>query len=89
MGEEHIVFNPLSGEIHRLNPMAAAALSELEETPLDLETLVRRMAALMEVEPTDNLRRQLWEMLRKFDEIGLITPFLPLPDSPCRPAPPG
>lgn len=87
MGEEHIVFNPLSDEIHRLNPMAAAALSELEEAPLDLEALVTRMATLMDTEPTDELRQQLWGLLRQFDEIGLITPFLPAPpEKQCNPA---
>lgn len=58
--------------------MAAAALSELEQSPLDLATLTLRMGSLMNVEPNGELQQQLWDMLRQFDEIGLVTPFLPL-----------
>ena len=90
MGEEHIVFNPLSGEIHRLNPMAAAALSELEYTALGLDALEARMAALMDSAAPQDLQQQLWTMLRHFDELGLITPFLPQPaEKPCSPPPAG
>ena len=77
MGEDFIVFNPLSDELHRLNPLSAAALSELEQSPLDLNTLGQRMAALMEMKPGSQLLYQLQSMLRGFDEAGLIAPYTP------------
>jgi PqqD family protein of HPr-rel-A system len=74
MDEEFLVFNPLSDEIHRLNPMAAAVLAELETAPMDLSTLGSRMACLLEMVQDSDLQQQLSRILADFDEIGLIIP---------------
>lgn len=87
---EHIVFNPLSDEIHKLNPMAAAALSELETGNLNLATLANRMAGLMETPISRELLLSLQQLLLNLDEIGLIRILSSAPDRPsvCPPKPP-
>ena len=72
MGEEFIVFNPHSDEVHRLNPVAAATLSELEATTLSITGLAQRMASLMEIEANAGLYQQLQSILRQFDDAGLV-----------------
>lgn len=78
LGEEYIVFNPLSDEVHRLNPVAAATLSELETAAMNLTTLGQRIATLMEIELDRDLLSQLYKILRDFDEIGLVSTSSPL-----------
>jgi len=89
MGEEYIVFNPHSDEVHRLNPVAAAALSELETTTLTATGLVQRMASLMEVEANADLHQQLHAILLQFDDAGLINARPAGHNSTCTQTPPG
>lgn len=75
--DEFLVFNPLSGEIHRLNPMAAAVLSEVEARATDLESLAGSLAspAGIDQDPQNQqaFRHQLRDILLQFDEIGLVS----------------
>jgi PqqD family protein of HPr-rel-A system len=61
--DDLIVFNPASGRTHLLNPLAGEALRAIEESPADIESLTKRLAAL--VAETNGL---------DFDELGLIEP---------------
>ena len=70
--DEYIVFNPLSDEIHRLNPMAAAVLAELEAEPLTIEVLATRLAPLIATRTGDQLHTQLRGIIAQFDELGLV-----------------
>lgn len=71
------MFNPLSDEVHRLNPFAAATLSELETAAMSLTTLSVRIAKLLEIEPGQDLLCQLHRILQDFDEVGLVSTSLP------------
>jgi len=73
--DEYIVFNPLSDEIHRLNPMAAAALAELEAGPLSVEQLATRLVSVINVGMDDEFHGQIRGIIAQFDELGLIHPI--------------
>ena len=72
--DDYLVFHPLSDEIHRLNPLAAAVLAELESGPLDLKQLNNRIDMLFGTanDHIGELEAQIGKLLEQFDELGLI-----------------
>ena len=72
--DEFVVFDPLSGDTHVLNPVAAEALQVLESQAIDRDGLANHMAQAMGMETTDTLRRHMQQLLRKFVDLGLIEP---------------
>ena len=74
--DAYLVFNPLSDEIHRLNPLAAALLAEFEATALSPEEVATRIASLAGTPLDANSRRQAIGLIRQFDELGLIAPSI-------------
>ena len=75
LGDEYIVFNPWADEIHRLNPMAAAVLAELEAKPLPIEQLAINLTSLLGTQADDELCKQLRGIVAQFDELGLVSPL--------------
>jgi PqqD family protein of HPr-rel-A system len=73
--DEYIVFNPLSDEIHRLNPIAATVLAELEAGPLSVEQLTTRLASVITIDMDDGLHSQIRGIIAQFDELGLVHPL--------------
>ena len=74
--DTYLVFNPRSDEIHRLNPLAAALLAELEATPLSPEEVATRIASLTGTPLDASSRRQAIGLIQQFDELGLIAPSM-------------
>ena len=72
---DYLVFNPLSDEIHRLDPVAAAALAELENAALTADTLRQRVASLFEKHEDSKFEQQVEQILLQFDDIGLVFPM--------------
>lgn len=74
-GEDYLIFNPHSDEIHRLDPIAAAALAELENAALTMDTLRQRVASLFEKHKDTEFEQQVEQILLQFDDIGLAYPL--------------
>jgi len=74
LDDEYIVFNPLSDEVHRLNPAAAAVLAELEAGPLSLDQLTQRLASMFDTDSDTPVQSQLHDILVQFDQVGLVVP---------------
>ena len=75
--DDYLVFNPLSDEIHRLNPIAAAALAELENQSLTAALLQQRLNSLFDNHEDADFEQQIAQILLQFDEIGLVSPVAP------------
>jgi PqqD family protein of HPr-rel-A system len=74
LDDEYIVFNPLSDEVHRLNPAAAAVLAELEAGPLSPDQLTQRLASMFDTGGDTPVQSQLRDILVQFDQVGLVFP---------------
>ena len=72
--DEHVVFDPLSGDTHVLNSIAAVALKFLQSRSLDCQTLSQCVARELELELDDDLSQHLQRLLAKFEDLGLIEP---------------
>ena len=75
--EELVVFDPLSGDTHVLNPLAAEVLQVLESQAMDGEGLSQHLALAMDTQPNDTLRKHIQLLLTKFVSLGLIEPYCP------------
>lgn len=73
--DEVVVFNPLSGETHQLNEFSANVL-DLIRRPCTLNALSDQIHTLYEIEDRKKLTKQLESLIRQFDDIGLIEPYL-------------
>jgi PqqD family protein of HPr-rel-A system len=69
---EYIVYNSASGDTHLLNPIAAAALRCLEQSPADVVHLTEWVVSEQGLEPEPELRQHLEKLLTQFEELGLI-----------------
>jgi PqqD family protein of HPr-rel-A system len=69
-----VVFNGVSGQTHLLDPVGGLLLRSIEEGCSDSEELFRRLAELLDVELTAEVRSTLEQMLWQLDELGLIEP---------------
>lgn len=73
---DYILYNPFSGETHLLNEIAAEALNLLQNEPLSLESLTQRLCTVLSVKNDPASRLQVQSLLKEFEELGLIEPFL-------------
>ena len=73
--DEVVVFNPLSGETHQLNDMAAQVLSWLESSPQTIENLVVSYCDQFGIDESDkDVERLISGLLKEFDDLGLAEP---------------
>ena len=73
LDQKAVVYNPLSGDTHEVNIMAADILRELKST-LSFEQLFERIAVLYEIIVNEDLAIQIERLVQQFDELGLIEP---------------
>ncbi len=74
-GEEAVVFHPASGDTHILHLIAAETLFVLTERGCaTVDELAHHLAAALEVESDDTVRRHVEQCLAQFHELGLIEP---------------
>ncbi|MGE0451422.1 MAG: HPr-rel-A system PqqD family peptide chaperone [Vicinamibacterales bacterium] len=74
---EAIVFNPASGDTHRLDLVASAGLRCLESQALSAAGLRDALSRRLEVPADDNLLEYADRLLNDFTELGLIEPVQP------------
>jgi PqqD family protein of HPr-rel-A system len=72
--DEFIVFNATSGDTHLLNRISAEALRCLAEYPATGAELSQRVAERLGLPDSEDTRRQIAELLGRFDELGLVEP---------------
>ncbi len=73
--DEVVVFNPLSGETHQLNDVAAQVLSWLESSPRTIEDLVVNYCDKFSVGENDkDVEWLISGLLKEFDDLGLAEP---------------
>jgi PqqD family protein of HPr-rel-A system len=73
-GPQAVVFDRRSQQTHVLNPTATTALRLLLDGPLDAAELGRRMAGPGAAASDGSGAELASEILRTFDELGLIEP---------------
>jgi PqqD family protein of HPr-rel-A system len=73
-GEEHVVFQPASGDTHLLNPFTAEVLRALEECPASAAELTRLFAPAVGPADGPTLGQQIQDLLARFYDLGLIEP---------------
>ena len=71
---EVVIFHPASGDTHILHPLAAEILSQLEVKTVDVEQLGAHVAQTFELQPSDELLRQLEQCVKQFADLGLVIP---------------
>lgn len=69
-----VLFDPRSGEMHLLDPMAREILDILAETPKTTSDLAAALADIMENTEKEDVSARVAEMVEQFDRIGLIFP---------------
>jgi len=69
-----VLYDPRSGEMHLLDPMAREILDSLSEGPMTTSGLVDALAEIMENTEVEEVRTRVAEMVAQFDRIGLIFP---------------
>jgi PqqD family protein of HPr-rel-A system len=72
--DELVVYHVQSGDTHLLNPLAGHILQSLQLHAQSADELVASAARTFELEPDDQLTRQIQQCLEQFDEVGLIEP---------------
>ena len=72
--EEYLVFNNASGNTHLLTPIAARALRLLENAPLTVDEIAKKIAAEADVDVDDELVDQVATLVANLDDLGLIEP---------------
>lgn len=70
--EVAVLYHSLSGQTHQLNDFAIEALKLIQENPATISSLAERIAAIFEVEDNAELRSQIEELVREFDNLALI-----------------
>lgn len=73
-GEEYIVYNVSSGDLHLLNPVAAEALKILEKSKTSLNGLTKQVALKLDIEAGVDLERHIHHFLLKLARLGIICP---------------
>ena len=75
--EEFIVFNSFSGETHCLNFTAALVLQHLNEHAASADVLCAAIRGALPPDGNSDALREIDELLREFDQVGLIAPVYP------------
>ena len=74
--DHYVVYNSGSGHTHVLDPFAALLIQQLTEECCETSELLRRIGALLNLKPTEELRSQLQQTLWQLDELGLVEPVI-------------
>lgn len=74
--EHCLVYNPLSGHTHLLEPVAGDMLAAIDQAPQSMRALCEGVAASLEMPIEDALVEQVARVLDHLDELGLIEPSL-------------
>jgi PqqD family protein of HPr-rel-A system len=69
---EHIVYNSASGDTHLLDPITAQALQILQGEPMELSTLVSRVADILDIELDNELLVYLEATLSELRKLELV-----------------
>ena len=72
LDQEAVVYDPLSGLVHYLNPMASLVLQLCDGSTTVKETIVE-LAEAQEVEP-DVLEKPIRSLVADFRKVGIVTP---------------
>ena len=72
--EEYLVFNKASGNTHLITPIAARALRLLENAPVTVGEIAKKMATEADVDVDDELVDQVATLVANLDDLGLIEP---------------
>ena len=72
--DNFLVFNSASGQTHLLDPLPALILRQIDEGSTDSEDLFCRIAKILDVNLSAELRSTFDETLRRLDDLGLIQP---------------
>ena len=75
--DEFLVYNAASGQTHHLNLLAGEALRSLEAEPGSARALVCRLAHQFEIAEDSPPFQKIDDLIREFDELGLIAPSTP------------
>jgi len=71
------VYSGGSGDTHVLDPIAALLVYQLMDHYCESTELAERIAALLNLEVSEDLRAKLQETLHRLDELGLLEPLTP------------
>jgi PqqD family protein of HPr-rel-A system len=76
-GDEWVVFDEGSGDVHRMDGLSAVVLMCLGEAPCGLADLSPQAAAETDLPEGEELSRTLASVLEKYAALGLIEPAAP------------
>jgi len=71
---EIVIYNVVTGSIHRFEPLAAEVFDLLNEMPSDLDALCERVTASLGLEKSAQLNDTLRAVLRQFQGFGIVEP---------------
>lgn len=71
-GSEFVVFNNRSGDTHLLSAFAGQILLKLQQTPFDAASLAELFAAILQVDPEQDLELQVQDILEDLNSLALI-----------------
>jgi len=74
--DQYGVYNSGSGHTHVLDPIAALLVQQLTERCCETAELVQRIAALLNLETTEEFSNELQQTLSELDELGLVEPLI-------------
>lgn len=69
---ECIAYHSLSGDTHLMGPAAACLLERLQQAPADEASLALTVSRALRMEPTEELKLQLRDMLADLKKLALI-----------------
>ena len=70
--EQYVVYNSGSGHTHVLDPIAALVVQKITARPYHDDEFPRYVAALLNLEETEEFRKKLQATLGKLADLGLI-----------------
>jgi len=69
---ETVVYHPPSGDTHILHPLAAEILRHLDGHTIDIAQLAAHVAQTFDLQPDEELHRQIEYCINQFTNLGLI-----------------
>ncbi len=73
-GDESVAYHDGSGDTHLLGPVEAAAIRALQQSPADVDSLTRQVAADLNLPPDPDLAAHLAVLIDEFHKLGLVEP---------------
>lgn len=71
-GDGVLVFQPVSWEVHILNPAAAAVLQACQDGPRSAESVAELLGQLIDESDVKALRLQSADLLVELEQLGLL-----------------